>query len=92
MHVDRKAFIEYSINMQNIYKNGVEYNPDKKRKVLISFDDISAHMILNKKLNKIVTIHLEEESYFTAPQDIRLNCTCFYYRNFKRMRASAKRI
>ena len=30
---DSKAFIEYSNNMDNIYKNIEEYNPDKKRKI-----------------------------------------------------------
>ena len=31
---DPKAFIEYSNNMQDVYK----YNPGKKRKVLLVFD------------------------------------------------------
>ena len=29
-----KVFIEYSNNMDNIYKNIEEYNPNKKRKIL----------------------------------------------------------
>ena len=32
---DSKAFIEYSNNMYNIYKNVYKYNPNKKRKILI---------------------------------------------------------
>ena len=36
---DSKAFIEYSNNMNNIYKNIEEHNPNKKRKILIIFDD-----------------------------------------------------
>ena len=32
-----------------------EYNPNKKRKVLIVFDDTIADMLSNKKLNPIVT-------------------------------------
>ena len=32
-----------------------DYNPDKKRKVLIVFDDVIADMINNKRLNPIVT-------------------------------------
>ena len=33
-------FIEYSNNMDDIYKNIEEYNPNKKRKILIVFDDM----------------------------------------------------
>ena len=39
---DSKAFIEYSIDMDKIYKNIEEYNPNKKRKILIAFDDMIA--------------------------------------------------
>ena len=52
---DPKAFMDYSNNMQDVYKNIEEYNPGKKRKVLIVFDDKIADMINNKKLNPIVT-------------------------------------
>ena len=37
---DSKAFIEYSNDMDDIYKNIEEYNLNKKRKLLIVFDDI----------------------------------------------------
>ena len=47
--------MEYSLDMQHAYKNIKEYNPGKKRKVLIVFDDMIADMIDNKKLNLIVT-------------------------------------
>ena len=49
-----KAFIEYSNDMDDIYKNIEEYNPNKKHKILIVFDMI-ADMLSNKKLNPIVT-------------------------------------
>ena len=52
---DSKALIEYSNDMDHIYKNIEEYNPNKKRKVLIIFDDIIADMLRNKKLYPIVT-------------------------------------
>ena len=52
---DSKAFIEYSNDMDDIYKNIVEYNPNKKRKILIVFDDAIADMLSNKKLDLIVT-------------------------------------
>ena len=41
--------------MLDVYKNIEEYIPNKKRKVLIVFDDMIADMINNKKLNSIVT-------------------------------------
>ena len=52
---DPKAFIEYSNDMQGVYKNIEEYNPGKKRKILIVFDDMIADMISNKKLNPLTT-------------------------------------
>ena len=51
---DPKAFIEYSNNMHNDYKNLDNYNPDKENKILIVFDDMIADMVNNKKLNSIV--------------------------------------
>ena len=47
---DSKAFIEYSSDMDDIYKSIEEYNPNKKRKILIVFDDMIADMLSNKKL------------------------------------------
>ena len=41
--------------MDSIYKNIEEYNPNKKRKTLIIFDDMIANMLNNKKLNPIET-------------------------------------
>ena len=52
---DPKAFIGYSNDMQDVYKNIEEYNIGKKRKMLIVFDDMIADMITNKKLNSVVT-------------------------------------
>ena len=45
---DPKAFIEYSNDMQDVYKNIDKYNPDKENKILIVFDDMIADMIHNK--------------------------------------------
>ena len=50
-----RAFIKYSNDMQDIYKNIEYYNQGKKRKILIVFDDMIADMNYNKKLNPIVT-------------------------------------
>ena len=87
---DPKAFIEYSNDMQNVYKNIDEYNVDKERKILIIFDDMIADMINNKKLNSIVTelfirgrklnisLVFITQSYFKVPKDVRLNSTHFF--------------
>ena len=52
---DRKAFLEYSNDMDDIYENIEEYNPNKKRKILIAFGDMIADMLSNKKLKPVVT-------------------------------------
>ena len=84
---DPKAFIEYSNDMQDVYKNIEDYNTRKNRDALIVFDDMIADMINNKKLNSIVTelfIEVENlifllfffiQSYFKVPKDVRLNST-----------------
>ena len=43
-----KAFIEYSNDIQDVYKDTEEYNLKKKRKVLTVFDDMIADTISNK--------------------------------------------
>ena len=85
-----KAFIEYSNDIQDVYKNMKDYNSGKKRKILIVFDDMIADMINNKKLNPIVTelfirdrklnisIVFITQSYFKVPKDVRLNSTHFF--------------
>ena len=46
--------MEYSNYMQDVHKNIEDYNPIKKRKILVVFDDMIADMINNNKLNPIV--------------------------------------
>ena len=42
--------MDYSNNMQDVYKNIEEYIPRKKCKILIVFDAMIADMINNKNL------------------------------------------
>ena len=84
---DPKAFIEYSNDMHDVYKNINNYNPNKEKKILIVFDDMIADMISNKKLNSIVTelfircrklnisLVFISRSYFKVPKDVRNNST-----------------
>ena len=51
---DSKIFIEYSNDMDDIYKNIEENNPNKNCKMLVVFDDMIADMLSNKKLNPVV--------------------------------------
>ena len=83
---DPKAFIDYSNDMHDLYKNNNDYNPDKENKILIVFDD----MINNKNLNSIVTelfirnrklnisLVFIKQSYFKVPKNVRLNTTHFF--------------
>ena len=87
---DPKAFIEYSNDMHDVYKNIDDYNLDKENKILIVFDDMIADMIHNKKLNSIVTelfirgsklnisLAFMTQSYFKVPKDVRLNTSHFF--------------
>ena len=87
---DPKAFIEYSNDMRNVYRNINYYNPGKENKILIVFDDMIADIIQNKKLNSIVTelfirrrklnisLVFIIQSYFKVPKDVRLNTTHFF--------------
>ena len=88
---DRKAFIEYSNDMHDAYKNIKEYNHDKGNKILIVFDYMIADMIHIKKLNSIVTelfikgrklnisLVFMTQSYFKVPKDVRLNTSHFLF-------------
>ena len=86
---DPKAFIEYSNDMRNVYKNIDQYNIDKERKILIVFDDMIADIIKNKMLNSIdtelfirgrklnISLVFTTQSYFKVLKDVRLNTTHF---------------
>ena len=80
----------YPNDMNDIYKNIEEYNPNKKRKILIVFDDTIADILSNKKLDPIVTklfisgrelnISLVFFCFFFCT--ILFNCTKIYWTKF----------
>ena len=84
-----KAFIQYSNDMHDVYKNLNYYNPYKENKILIVFDDMIADMINNRKLDSIVTelfirgrklnisLVFITQSYFKVPKDVILNTHFF---------------
>ena len=77
---DCKVHIEYPNDMNDIYKNIEEYNPSKKCKILIVFDDMIADMLSNKELNPMNTelfirgrklnfsLVFITQSYYAAPK------------------------
>ena len=77
-----KAFIEYSNNMDDLYKHIEEYKRNKKCKMLIAFDYRIGDKLSNKKLNPIITelfikdrkldfsLLFMKQSYFSLPKNI----------------------
>ena len=71
-------------------KNIEKYNPDKKRKILIVFDDMIADMLSDKKLNPIgielfitgrklnISLAYITQSNLAVPNNIRLNSTHYF--------------
>ena len=76
--------------MNDIYKDIEEYNPNKKRKILIIFDDMIADMHSNKKLNPIlielfirgrklnISLACITQSHFAVPDNNRLTSTHYF--------------
>ena len=81
------AFIECSNTMDDVYKNINDYNPIRKRKKIIVFDDMVADIMDNKHFQVIIkelfircrkldiSLIFIAQSYFSVPKDIRLNLT-----------------
>ena len=87
-HVNNpNTFIECSNTMDDVYENIHDYNPGRKRKILIVFDDMIADIMNNKKFEAIikelfiryrkpnVSLVFITQSYFSVPKDVRLNST-----------------
>ena len=73
--------------MDYVYQIIDDYNPSRKRKVLIVFDDMIADIMTNKKIQTIIkelfircrklniSLVFIIQSYFSVPKDVRLNST-----------------
>ena len=85
-HVNNpNAFIECSNTMDDVYENINDYNPIRKRKKLIVFNDMIADIMDNKKFQAIIkelfircrklniSLDFITQSYFSVPKDARLN-------------------
>ena len=87
---DSNAFIECSNTMDNVYENIDDYNPNRKRKILIVFDDMIADIMTNKKFQAIIkelfircrklsiSLVFITQSYLSVPKDVRLNSTHYF--------------
>ena len=82
-----KAFIECSNTMDDIYENIDDYNPSRKTKILIAFDNMIADIMTNKEFQSTIKelfircrkLNISPvfitQSYFSVPKDVRLNST-----------------
>ena len=82
---DPNAFIECSKTMDDVYENTHEYNPIRKRKILIAFDDMIADIMRNKTFQAIIkkpfircrklytSLIFITQTYCSVPKDVRLN-------------------
>ena len=87
-----KALIDYLQKLEDVFENLEDYNPKKKKKVLVVFHDMIADMEANEKLSPIVTdfffflrgrklntlIVFVSQSYFKVPKTMRLNATHYF--------------
>ena len=84
---DSNAFTECSNTMDDVYENIDNYNPSRKRKILIIFNDMIAYIMTNKKFQLIkkklfircrkinISLVFITQSYFSVPKDVRQNST-----------------
>ena len=73
--------------MDGVYDNIDDNNPNRKKKVLIIFDDVIADIVSNKTFQAIIkellircrkkniSLVFISQSYFSVPKDVRLNST-----------------
>ena len=82
-----KAFIDCSNTIDDVYENIDDYNPNRKRKILIVFVDMMADIMTNKRFQSIIKelfircrkLNISHvfitQSYFSVSEDVRLSST-----------------
>ena len=85
MNFDPNAFFECTNTMDNVYQNIDDCKLNRKRKILIVFNDMIADIMNNKKFQAIIkklfircrTLNISlafiTQSYFFVLKDVRLN-------------------
>ena len=86
--------------MDGVYEKIDHYNPNRKRKVLIVFDDMIADIMTNKNFQSIInelfircrkiniSLVFITQSYFSVPKDVRLNSTHYLIMKINKKRES----
>ena len=81
------AFIECSNTIDDVYDNTDDCNSNRRRKILIVFDDMIADIMTNRRFQAIIkklfircrklniSLGFITQSYFSVPKDVRLNST-----------------
>ena len=76
--------------MNDVYENIDNYNPNRRRKKLIVFDDMIADIMTNKRFQSIIkelfircrklniSLVFMTQSYFSVPKDVRLSSTQYF--------------
>ena len=71
--------------MDDVYKNIDDYNPNRRRKILIVFHDMTADIMTNKKFQSLIqelfircrklniSLVFINQCYFSVPKHVRLN-------------------
>ena len=84
---DLNAFIEYSNAMDDVYNNIDDYNPARKQKNLIAFDEMIAGIMTNKNFQAIIndlfiryrkldiSLVFMTQSWFSVSKEVRSNST-----------------
>ena len=87
---DPKAFIEYFHDLDDVYEIIDEYNLNKKRIILMLFDDMIADMLSKRKPNPAIlelfligrkvkiSLVFITKCYFAISKNIRLNCVYYF--------------
>ena len=87
---DPRAFIQYSNTMDDVCNNIDDYKPNRKRRILIIFDDMTADVTTNIKLQAIIkelfrrcrklniSLIFITQSYFSVQKEVRLNSTHYF--------------
>ena len=65
-----KTFFEYSNDMDDIYKNIEEFNPNKRRKILFLIISLPTCLIIKNSINSNVIIYQRKKAK---------HFSCFYY-------------
>ena len=75
---DPNASVEYSKHMDDVYNIIDDYNQNRKRKILVVFDDMIADILIHEKNQAIIKeLLLLHNLIFSVPKEFRLISTTY---------------